>query len=117
LLNQTQEERAKGEHRRDLVKLGQSGKPDFEAKLKADTNLTDKQKANIRSRVKDEKGYLFKQVKDIDVAFEAYQKGTQEEKAVYGPILKKRIMHLLDSDPKKYKKYRDMLKQENQKEQ
>jgi hypothetical protein len=42
---------------------------------------------------------------------EAYQAGTPEEKAIYGPLLRHKINNLSDRDRAKYRQYRDFKKQ------
>lgn len=111
-LNLPPKERELMQKKRELVKLKENGEPgEFERKLKASTDLTPRQKTNLKKRAADEKKYLFNQIKDLDEAIKAYQVGTEEEKALYGPLLRRKINNLIDRDPKKYRQYREFKKQ------
>jgi hypothetical protein len=108
MLNMEPQQRKLLEVKKDLVRLKQKGEiGKYEVELDKATQFTAKQKANIRKRADDEKAYLFDQVRDIDVAIKAWESGTPEEKAIYGPLLKKKIGNLdKPSDPDKYDKYK-----------
>jgi hypothetical protein len=107
-LNLLPKDRELMQKKKELLKLKEKGEPgEFEKKLK-ESGLTRQQQKNLQQKAANIKKYLFNQVRDLDVAVNVYSVATPEEKAIYGPALKKKINNLRDRDYERYKKFRHM---------
>jgi hypothetical protein len=106
----TPEEAEKGKGIREAEQMKLAGhEADYQKQLKK-LQLSPQQAHNIETKMKNVKAYRFKGL-PVDVAVEAYQAGTPEEKAIYGPLLRHKINNLSDRDRAKYRQYRDFKKQ------
>lgn len=111
---ETPEKRELYERRATLEDLGREGKTEeFKTGLKQmrqEGVITKSQAKNIKKRVADVRGFRFAHL-PVDVAAKAWEAGTDEEKAFYGPIFRRKINNLVSRDIKKYRELKHYKKE------